>query len=479
MTFEHLLPRTTPEAQGIASSAILAFLQDVDVNIHDLHSFMLLRHGAVVAEGWWVPYARQTPHMLFSLSKSFTSTAVGLAVAEGCLSVDEPLLKFFPEEAPAKPSRNLAAMRVRHLLSMSTGHAEDTTSYMHRRQDGNWVKAFLARPVKFGPGTHFLYNSGATYMLSAIVQKLTGMTVLDYLRPRLFEPLGIQNPTWESCPRGINFGGWGLSISTEDIARFGQLYLQKGMWRGKRLLPKAWVEEATSKQVSNGSKEDSDWEQGYGYQFWRCRHGMYRGDGAFGQYCIVMPDQDAVVAITSGVSDMQAVLDLVWKHLLPAMGPIPLPENHPAQEELARTLECLSIPAPQGEPDSPLAEKVSGKEYVFEANPAKFKTVRFDFSQRRGVYTLRAGRRVQQVSCGYGTWLKGKSHLDWRGLQPLAASGAWTSEDNYLIKLCFYETPFIQTVACHFTEGQVSVELQQNVSLMPLETLHLVGRISS
>ena len=137
-------------------------------------------------------------------------------------------------------------------------------------------------------------------MLSAIVQKATGKTVLDYLRPRLFEPLGIENPTWETSPQGISLGGYGLSIRTEDIARFGQLYLQKGKWQGKQLVPAAWVEAATARQTSNGSNPKSDWDQGYGYQFWRCRHGAYRGDGAFGQFCIVMPEQDAVVAITSG-----------------------------------------------------------------------------------------------------------------------------------------------------------------------------------
>src|SRR5207245_11105169 len=175
------------------------------------------------------------------------------------------------------------------------------------------------------PGTQLCCNSAGSYMLSAIVQHLTGVTLLEYLRPRLFGPLGIEGATWESCSRGINKGGWGLSVKTEDIARFGQLYLQKGHWQGRQPVPEKWVEEATCKQIANGTGETSDWAQGYGYQFWRCRHGSYRGDGAFGQFCIVMPQQDAVVAITSGVSDMQAVLNVAWDHLLPAMQPDPLP----------------------------------------------------------------------------------------------------------------------------------------------------------
>ena len=260
------LPRSSPEAQGVASPVVLSFIEAADKQIDSLHSFMLVRHGHVVAEGWWTPYAADTPHMLFSLSKSFTSTAVGLAVAEGKLSVDDPVLKFFPDDAPANPSANLKAMRLSDLLRMSTGQQSEPA----RRSTEPWTKTFLAQAVPFKPGTHFLYNTSATYMLSAAVQKATGETVLDYLKPRLFDPLGIAKPTWEASPQGISAGGYGLSVRTEDIAKFGQLYLQKGKWQGKQLVPEAWVEAATARQTSNGSNPNSDWDQGYGYQFWRC-----------------------------------------------------------------------------------------------------------------------------------------------------------------------------------------------------------------
>ena len=337
------LPRSSPEAQGVSSSAVLAFVEAADKNIDSMNSFMLVRHGHVVAEGWWAPYDAESPHSLYSLSKSFTSTAVGLAIAEGKLSLDDEVLKFFPEDAPAEPSNNLKAMRVSDLLRMSTGHQTEPP----RTPDQPWTKTFLAQPVPFKPGTHFLYNTSATYMLSAIVQKATGMTVLDYLRPRLFEPLGIEHPTWETSPQGISTGGYGLSIRTEDIARFGQLYLQKGKWQGKQLVPAAWVEAATARQTSNGSNPKSDWDQGYGYQFWRCRHGAYRGDGAFGQFCVVLPEQDAVIAITSGVKDMQAVLNLVWDKLLPAMKPSPLARRRCGAEE-TRTDAERPVAAPAG-----------------------------------------------------------------------------------------------------------------------------------
>src|SRR5260370_32115779 len=205
-------------------------------------------------------------------------------------------------------------------------------------------------------------------MLSAIVQKATGVTVLDSLKPRLFEPLGIERPTWESSPQGVTTGGYGLSIRTEDIARFGQLYLQKGKWNGKQLVPESWVDAATARQTSNGSSPKSDWDQGYGYQFWRSRHGAYRGDGAFGQYCIVLPEQDAVIAITSGVKDMQAVLNLVWDKLLPAMKSSPLSPDQEARAKLEQTLKGLSLRPPEA---SGTHAKVVGKKDVFRANERK------------------------------------------------------------------------------------------------------------
>jgi len=292
---------STPEAGGISSSAVLDFVEALEREQKDaIHSIILRRHGKIVTEAWWAPFNPDSPHMLYSLSKSFTSTAIGIAQDEGLLSIDDPVISFFPYETPDDPSDNLKAMRIRDLLKMNSGHQSNTSGGM--REGNTWVEGFLALEVQHKPGTHFVYNSGATYMLSAIIQKVTGVTLLEYLKPRLFEPLGIENPTWESDPDGINVGGWGLSVTTEDISKFGQLYLQKGNWKGKQLVSEAWVEEATSFQTSNGSDPDSDWEQGYGYQFWQCRHHSYRGDGAFGQNCIVMPELDAVLAITSATS---------------------------------------------------------------------------------------------------------------------------------------------------------------------------------
>jgi CubicO group peptidase (beta-lactamase class C family) len=375
------LPRSSPEQQGISSADLLAFVEAADKEIDAMNSFMLVRHGHVVAEGWWGPYDSETPHILYSLSKSFTSTAVGLAISEGKLSLDDPVLKFFPEEAPAEPSNNLKAMRVRDLLRMSTGN--QTEAPIRAGDPANkdsWTKIFLAHPVPFKPSTHFLYNSPGTYMLSAIVQKVTGMTVLDYLRPRLFEPLGFKDPRWITSPQGITAGAYGLSARTEEIARFGQLYLQKGMLNGKQLIPVAWVEQATSVQTANGSAPTSDWDQGYGFQFWRSRHNSYRGDGAFGQYCMVIPELDAVVAITSGVRNMQQVMNLVWDKLLPIMKPGRLPENASARKQLEARLSGLSVKFPSGQPSSPVAAKVSGKWFEVADNDRGIKAISFSRS---------------------------------------------------------------------------------------------------
>jgi CubicO group peptidase (beta-lactamase class C family) len=469
------LPRSQPEAQGVSSSALLAFVDLAERKIDSLHSFMLVRHGHVVAEGWWAPYRAESPHALYSLTKSFTSTAVGLAVTDGKLSIDDEVLKFFPDDAPKEPSKNLKTMRVSDLLRMSTGHQAEP-----RLAPGDvWTKKFLGQDVPHKPGTHFLYNTAATYMLSAIVQKATGMTVLDYLRPRLFEPLGITNPTWGTSPQGVSVGGYGLNIRTEDIARFGQLYLQKGKWRGKQLVPHAWVDAATARQTSNGSNPLNDWDQGYGYQFWRCRHGAFRGDGAFGQFCIVLPEQDAVIAITSGVKDMQSVLNLVWEQLLPAIQTGPLAADQTAQMTLAEKLSKLSLRPQEGKGAPASPSKVSRGRYVFSANDRKLEEIELLCDDKSGSVTLgvKSGGVQQKISCGRGNWDMGRLAYGAFPEQPVGASGAWTADDTFTAKICFYETPFCITMALKFSEGQLLCNTSSNVAFGPTEQPQLVGKL--
>ena len=488
MTITKRLARTTPESQGIPSIAILDYLDAVKSAGQELHSFMLLRKGSVVAEAWWPPYGPEVPHMLYSLSKSFTSSAAGLAISEGHFTLDDPVLKFFPDDKPDNVSANLAAMEIRHLLTMSTGHDQDATGDSCSHPDGNWARGFLSLPVDHVPGTHFVYNSAATYMIAAIVEKVTGMGLLEYLQPRLMGPLGIIGATWETCPRGIAAGGWGLDIRTEDIACFGQLYLQKGVWNGKRILSEHWVAEATSRQVDNGSDANSDWAQGYGYQFWRSRQNAYRGDGAFGQYCIVMPEQEAVAAITSGIGDMQAALNMVWKHLLPAMGSEPVQEDYAAQELLQARLSNLQIAVPEGEIVSTLCSEVTGKTYRFTENDLKIESVSFSMKVDRIDIRIQDADGNHNLECGIGAWVSGVTTFllsrvqrrsvtnpDWK----TAAYGIWTSPNILTVKLCFYETPFTPTMTFHFSEIGLKLDLRGSISFGPSEWLSLEGRHSN
>jgi hypothetical protein len=312
-------------------------------------------------------------------------------------------------------------------------------------------------------------------MLSAIVQKATGMTVLDYLKPRLFEPLGIEHPTWETSPQGITTGGYGLSIRTEDIAKFGQLYLRKGEWNGKPLVPAAWVEAATARQTSNGSNPKSDWDQGYGYQFWRSRHGAYRGDGAFGQYCVVLPEQDAVIVITSGVKDMQAVLNVVWDELLPALKSSTLATDDDALKKLEHKLKGLSL-RPQEGSASPSPEKVSGKTYVFPANDRKLEAIRLEKDDKSDTIVARFNGVERRIPCGRGEWKKGRVAYATFPEQPAAASGAWTGDDTYTARICFTETPFIVRVSLKFAGDDLLFNSESNVGFGSTKQRQLVGK---
>ncbi len=464
------LPRATPESQGISSAALLPLLDEAEQKDLGLHGIMIVRHGHVVAEGWWSPYAATEPHMLFSLSKSFTSTAIGMLQAEGKLSINDPILKYFPEDAPAEPSENLRAMRIRDLLMMSSGQHKEDVDRINANifaPDKSATKQFLAAPVPHKPGTLFYYNSPGTFMLSAIVQKVSGQTVRDYLTPRLFEPLGIAQPEWDITPQGFNHGASGLHMHTEDIAKFGQLYLQRGEWEGRRLIPAAWIDVATSRQAANGSDPDGDWDQGYGYQFWRCVPGFYRGDGAHGQFCIVMPQYDTVVAINSGAHDMGAVMKLIWRRLIPELRPAAIPEDPEALAKLTARLASLAIPPQRGATSSPLGAKVFGRHFTFSAveeNRIVLESIWLEQSST-GALLLHAKMRGadQQVTIGQGQWTKGSFTFNPSGPVPVAVSGAWAADDTYVIQLCQYQAPFITTIRLHFSGDDVTLTVEQNV----------------
>src|SRR6201996_666641 len=404
------LPRSTPEAQGIDSGAISALVDALEQRGLGPHSLMILRHGTVVAEGWWAPYEAARPHIMFSVSKSFTATAVGIAQDEGRLSVDEPILSFFPSYATDQVRANVAGLKLRHVLAMATGHAVDTMTIMRALPDEDWVKLFLEVPVEYPPGTHFLYNSGASFVLAAAVTARTGQPVVDYLGPRLFEPLGIQPPAWETNRRGINLGASGLRLRTEDMARLGQLYLQRGRWEGRQLLSEAWVEEATRSHVANFS-DAPDWKAGYGFQFWRSQHDSYRADGAYGQFVLVLPHQDLVVAITSGTQRHQDRPPAVWEHLLPGVHHTALPADPAASAALAERLAGLAVPVPAfRSPDPPAAAEGAGRQVTLPFNRLGVRSLALDFDDKAiTLRTVGPDGDEEAVVAGRTGWVAGST----------------------------------------------------------------------
>lgn len=454
---------------------------------------MLLRYGHVVAEGLWAPYGPDGVQLLYSLSKSFAATAIGLAVHEGRLSVDDAVLDFFPDEAPSDPHPNLAAMRVRHLLTMATGHVTDTLTTIARNYPHDWLRGFLALPPEGEPGSIFTYNQGATLTLSAIIQKVTGVGLLEYLTPRLLEPLGITQARWDRTPEGTDQGFTGLHLTTEAVARFGQLYLQGGRWQGIQLVPEAWVREATRLHIATSPPPEDgvpDWAQGYGYQFWRCRHGAYRGDGAFGQFCVVIPEHDVVLVMTGATLNMQAVLELVWEHLLPAFGSAPLPEDAEARA-LQTRLENVALPPVSGERSTPVAETVLGQTYHFTASPYAIPTpprsTRFDLQEMKLETTpegwrleLKSADETHMLACGYDSWLLASSSPFDAYPGPLRVSAAWTAAHTFTVMIIYLETPHTLILDWHFSEdvGEQNVRLEPrwNVQFGALELPALTGR---
>lgn len=441
------LPRSTPEEQGIDSAAIRALVERLDEPDQGLHSLMVVRHGQVVAEGWWAPYSPDQRQMMFSVSKSFTATAVGMAEDEGLLCVDDDVLSFFPSYATDAIRANVAGLKVRHLLAMATGHTVPTMQVMTALPTEDWVGLFLEIPLVYPPGTHFLYNSGASHVLAAIVTARTGESLLDYLAPRLFEPLGIEAPPWQSAPSGINMGSVGLSLRTEDLAKLGQLYLQRGIWNGQRLLSEDWVDRASAVHVANRGNPNVDSNQGYGYQLWRSRHNSYRADGAFGQFSLILPELDLVVAMTAGSTNTQGTLDVVWDVLLPGVHEGALPENPAAVHALRQSIAALDVPAPQfAAADPALAATVAGRPIELSFNTLGIEAVSLEFEAEsiRLTATSHAGWS-ETVAAGRSEWMPGSTRFwDQEELTQVATASkaGWSDATTFEFHEQCLDTPF-------------------------------------
>ncbi|HWA35406.1 MAG TPA: serine hydrolase [Cyclobacteriaceae bacterium] len=440
------LPVSTPEAEGMSSAGILKFLNAADNGKNELHSFVIVRHGKIVSEGWWKPYASDLRHVMYSVSKSFTSTGVGLAIAENKLKLTDKVMSFFPESIPDTLSSYMKGMTVQDLLKMSTGM--NTDPLFNARSSNDWPKAFMSSPVEHKPGTVFKYNNMASFMLSAIVQKATGEKLLDYLKPRLFDPLGIKNIVWDETPAGYTFGAIGLKIGSEDMAKFGQMLLQKGKWKGKQIVPQSWVEEATSSQISNEDpnntvpKELSDWQQGYGYQFWRGRNNTYRADGLGGQFIIVIPEKDAVVVLTAAAANTQEEMNLVWDNLLPAMQEKRIPVDKKVSDELAKRIAGLSCSTASNAASSAFQKKISGKKIEVAQNELGIGELSIAIDEKTARVLITRSEGKYEFTAGLNTWK----------LSPTKLSPLWAPPRSA-------QQPSIQIAATYFWVDPATLEI--------------------
>lgn len=417
-----------PRAAGVDARGLSAFLDALeDHPAVRPHGLVVLRDGMRIARGWWAPYTAERRQLVYSLSKSFTSTAVGLARAEGLLDLDATVLSYFPELDAEVTDPRSRRMTVRNLAAMSSGHRTDTIDRVLATDPANPVRAFLLLPPEEEPGSVFAYNQLCTYTLAAIVQRKAGASLVDYLRPRLFDPLGIGDVTWIEHPAGRDLGFSGLHTTTDAVARLGELYRRGGLWGERRVLDADWVEQASRRWIATPPVPGGpDWEQGYGFQFWMSQHG-YRGDGAYGQFCVVVPESGLVVAITSETRDMQAVLTPLWDLLLPA---VDRPGDPADDAALAARLAALALPAPGGAAPIGTAglavDRVSGDAEVRALRVRDEDGWRLEIEDPDGVL---------DVPFGLGAWRTGESAV------PTAASGGWTARGDLEIEVLFVETP--------------------------------------
>ncbi len=442
--------RVTPESVGVRSMAVADMLDELYRRGIEMHSFMLLRHGKVCAEGAWKPYAPDIQHIMFSFSKSLTSTAIGFAEQEGILSLDEKLVDIFPDQLPENPSENLKKAEIRHVLMMGCGH--ETEISWGATGNPDWIAEFLRHPFVYEPGTHFMYNTAGTNLLSAILTKKTGLTLTEFLRPRLIEPLGMSDIRCQPLPDGTEMGGAGYSLTIEDMARFIQFVANKGKWEGKQLLNEAWFDKATRKQIENkgaGWGGDPDWQQGYCFQFWRCQpEGVFRGDGAFGQYGIVFTKQDAVLVIQSASLQLQAVLTSVWDKLLPGITDGVLPEDPVALHILPNRLKSLELNPMLGvrnpgaedslngavyTPDSPLPAMtdIIGGIGKFLPDGGSLLSLGFRFTEGGAALLCRQDNGEYEI----GVDMAGHFAVTEIGGAPYGANGRWRAKDKLEIEL--------------------------------------------
>ena len=458
------LIRSTPSAENTNARAIGRFIDAVSANDKlELHGIAILKNGKLIAEGAFTPYNLERPTMLFSLSKTFAATAIGFLVQEKKLQLTDKLIDLLSDDAPDQPGVLWHEVTVHHLLSMNTGQVIEPEIFS---DEPGATARFFDQPIIHTPGTHFLYNTAATYMLSAIVQKITGDRLRDYLMPRLFAPLGIDEPFWQQID-GIDAGGFGLMLKPLDIAKFGQFCLNRGTWNGERLLDSNWFDKAFRVYSDNGATGGkADWGAGYGYQCWRCEPGCWRGDGAFGQYCVILPEQNAVVAITAGLSDMQAVLTILWRELLPGLS---AKGNEAADTALALQLQGLGYQAPKGRPQPEPEKDLNGKTLQLNEG-ADIESLTFNFDHAGLIADCKIKGKMHQFHLGRERWVHTKfpdaDRFFGTGEVADPASGAfhWADSRTLVLTLRTLNTPFVVSLRIVVEDGKFAMAQQLNVA---------------
>ena len=386
----------TPESEGIRSSAIAEMLSAIRRENKDIHSMLLWRHGKLIFEHYFAPYTAATPHSMYSCSKTFTSMLIGIAQEKGLLSIHDKVLQYFPDVEIAEINDNLRAMTLEHLLMMGSGHSHDTFGPMMSSEDGDWARVFLNLPVDHEPGTHFVYNTGATYMLSAILTRVTGKTALELANEWIFRYIGITGAAWDTCPKGISIGGSGLHIRPRDMMRMGVLLASRGRWNNQQIIPGDYILAAQTKKIDNRNPDDPNqnpnWAAGYCYQMWRCKFGAYRADGMGGQYIVILPQHDMVAVFTSALgSDIGYPLDLIEQYLLPGTLPCPQIDLPAEQASLSALAYESAFPAALPMPEE-AASFPFGKTYRLPENTMGLSTLtvhedRIEISCTGGVMT--------------------------------------------------------------------------------------------
>lgn len=441
------LRRGTPEEHGVPSEAVLRMVRRWESEGNEPHGVLVVRHGTVVAEGSWAPYRAEGVQLVYSVSKTFLACAAALAEEAGLLAGDERIVDVFPEAASGAGPR-AARLTVEDLLRMSTGHHVDTLDTVPGLAGGGEeaVAGFLATEPEEEPGSWFLYHNGASRVLALAVQRRTGQRLVDHLRPRLLDPLGVTHCAWSSWA-GTDLGFSGFHVTTEAVARLGLLLLQDGVWEGRRLLPAGWVGTASAALADTAHHPGTaDWQVGYGRQVWRCRPDGFRADGAYGQFALVLPRHDLVVATTACTEATQEVLDAVWEELLPALSDAPLPPDPAAHARLVAALEAAALPS-----IASVAPVPSGcGPWTFTHTPSpehpRLTTVEVAAADDGWHLVVDDGGSLH-VPCGDGRWPDAVA-------SPFVATGGWVEPGVFEATIVAVQTPHSLHLRC--ADGRVT-----------------------